>query len=196
MRPSVYHLVYVSAARVTFTKERLVALLRQSREKNRRLGITGLLIYRSGWFMQVLEGEKNAVRTLFARIAGDARHRGVTVMDEGEHPRRQFPEWSMGFRDLDDPALRRLAGFSEFMNRPRARGLDPKGCLTLLALFAANGGPEDPAPAKRPALLALPTTRPSSARPSGSSRPRPSTTSRARTRATAAKRRPRQRPST
>ncbi len=149
MRPTIHHLVYVSAAITPFTKRQLIDLLQQARDKNRRLGVTGLLVYRRGWFMQVLEGEKSAVRDLFATIAEDDRHRGVTVMAEGDYPKRQFPDWSMGFRDLDDPQVRAMDGFSEFMNNPRARrrSLDPKGCLLLLGMFAASGGSQDAAPA-------------------------------------------------
>ena len=52
-----YQLIYLSSATEMFTKEKLLALLEQSRPNNARLGITGILLYSNGNFMQTLEGE-------------------------------------------------------------------------------------------------------------------------------------------
>jgi hypothetical protein len=35
-----------------------------------------------------------------------------------EIEQRDFPDWSMGFRDLNDPSLAATPGFSQFMNLP------------------------------------------------------------------------------
>jgi hypothetical protein len=39
--------------------------LEQSRENNLRLDVTGMLLYKGGNFMQMLEGEKDAVLGLY-----------------------------------------------------------------------------------------------------------------------------------
>ena len=59
-----FHLVYVSSAVRPFSKSELVELLNVTRDNNSRLGVTGMLLYRDGNFMQVLEGGEPVVRAL------------------------------------------------------------------------------------------------------------------------------------
>lgn len=107
--------VYVSAARHAFTPAELEALLEKSRANNSRDGVSGVLLYRDGDFLQVLEGPEEAVRRTYARIARDPRHGGVIVLDESEITERNFGEWSMGFRRVD--AAARPEGFVDFFDR-------------------------------------------------------------------------------
>ncbi len=96
-----YLLVYVSTAVQPFTDDQLISLLRQSREKNARLGITGLLLYKAGNFMQLLEGPKDAVVSLANSIKADPRHHGMIVVLQEDHDQREFPGWDMKFQNLD-----------------------------------------------------------------------------------------------
>lgn len=133
-----FHLVYVSSAARPFSKTELVELLQVARANNERLGITGMLLYRDGNFMQVLEGEEPMVRDLYARIERDPRHQGSIILLEESLKRRQFGEWSMGFRDLNDREVHALPGFSQFMNKALVADnfrYDPTGCLRLLSIF-------------------------------------------------------------
>jgi len=68
--------------------------------------------------MQVLEGEEETVRRLYHKIADDIRHRGTIVLLEEANEERQFPGWSMGFRDLNSPETLAVSGYHEFMNTP------------------------------------------------------------------------------
>lgn len=113
-----YSLVYVSSAAEPFSKSELVELLAQCHENNMKAGLTGLLLYKDGNFMQVLEGEKDTVKSVFSRIGRDPRHRGLITLYDEDISERQYPDWSMAFRDLDSPEVRALPGFSEFMNLP------------------------------------------------------------------------------
>lgn len=134
----IYRLVYLSAASELFSKAELLALLERARENNQRLGITGILLYRDGDIIQVLEGERAVVTALYRKILNDPRHTRATLMFEGESDTRLFSEWSMGFRDLSDPAVQAMPGFSQFMNtRLVAERFadDPSGCLYLLSQF-------------------------------------------------------------
>ncbi len=134
----IHQLVYVSAASQAFQKSELLELLTKAREKNRLMGVTGLLLYKEGDFIQLLEGEREAVRRLFETIQADPRHSGTIVLHEGEADQRLFADWSMGFRDLSDPAVQATPGFSSFMNTPldaKALADDPNGCMELLAFF-------------------------------------------------------------
>ena len=68
-----YSLIYVSSAVQLMAGEELTQLLLQSRAKNVRLEITGLLLYKDGDFMQALEGAEDRVKLLFETIQRDSR---------------------------------------------------------------------------------------------------------------------------
>jgi hypothetical protein len=63
--------------------------------KNARAGISGLLLYTPTYFLQVLEGEVEAVESTYDRILGDPRHDEVNVVKKSEAMVRQFGQWSM-----------------------------------------------------------------------------------------------------
>jgi len=109
---SLIHLVYISSAAQAFAEADLVALLERSRRSNEAVGITGLLLYRDGNFMQVLEGEEEAVVATHART----RHRGLITLLQEPIKKRAFGEWSMGFRNLSGPSTRTIPGYNDFMN--------------------------------------------------------------------------------
>jgi hypothetical protein len=108
-------LVYVSAATQPFSPSELDALLEKSRRNNLRDGITGMLLYRDGDFLQVLEGPEAAVRATYARIGRDRRHGGFILLDENHVEQRAFSDWAMGFRRLS--VAEQPEGFVDFFNR-------------------------------------------------------------------------------
>ena len=75
-------IAYSSNASVPFNADSLAELLAVSRRNNERAGVTGMLLYRGGNFLQALEGPTSAVRTTFERIAQDSRHRTVAILFE------------------------------------------------------------------------------------------------------------------
>src|ERR1700748_2711553 len=112
----IFKLVYVSSAVNPFSDEELEALLKKSRHNNEARGITGLLLYKGGNFMQFLEGPKEAVVDSMTRIKGDKRHRGVIVLLQEDSSKRDFAEWSMGFKKIGDDSDEQLAGHSSFLD--------------------------------------------------------------------------------
>jgi hypothetical protein len=72
-----YQLVYTSAETRRMRPQDLADLLDEAREENERLNVTGLLLYRSGAFIQVLEGDRLVVKDLYDTIE---RHQGATVL--------------------------------------------------------------------------------------------------------------------
>lgn len=108
-------LVYVSFATEPFSDAQLDALLEKSRRNNTRDGLSGMLLYRDGDFLQVLEGPEDKVREAYARIARDSRHGGIMLLDESQISERAFTDWSMGFRRLRRNEL--PEGFVDFFNR-------------------------------------------------------------------------------
>lgn len=95
----------------------VAGLLTHARANNERDGLTGALLYHGGRFIQILEGEADAVQGKFATIAADPRHRGVQKMREKFIGDRQFPLWTMGFRELSDDSVKQLDGFEDFFAR-------------------------------------------------------------------------------
>ncbi len=106
-------LMYASRAATTLDHEALGAILRHSRTANPELGITGVLCFSHGIFLQVLEGGRSAVNRLYNRIATDARHSQVELLSYEEIEERRFSSWSMGQADMArlNPAL--LLRYSE-----------------------------------------------------------------------------------
>lgn len=135
----VYFLVYASVpAELAVDPAELLRLLEVSRRNNRRLDVTGMLLYKEGLFLQMLEGEESVVKQLYTKISLDARHHSLAVVVDGRTDRRLFSDWSMSFRNLEDPALAQTPGFSQFMNSAGQLdhlGDDPEGCLRLFRLF-------------------------------------------------------------
>jgi hypothetical protein len=133
-----FSLVYVSSATLPFSMAELLDLLARCRENNARLGVTGMLLYKDGNFMQALEGEETTVRALYARIARDPRHRNALLLLQGHREDRQFPEWTMGFRDLGSAEAVATPGYSEFLNAPLTGeefAADPSRAQKLLLTF-------------------------------------------------------------
>ena len=72
-------------------------LLEHARRNNEKAGVTGMLLYKDGNFMQVLEGEERVVQALSAKIGRDPRHEKMVTLLEGPLAEREFSDWSMGF---------------------------------------------------------------------------------------------------
>ena len=98
-----YHqVIYVSSSReydiTRFVNDSLPAI----RENNARLDVSGILLFADGTFLQVLEGDKETVHDLYDKISRDSRHQGTKILLERETPRRSFPDWSMGWEEIND----------------------------------------------------------------------------------------------
>jgi hypothetical protein len=93
-------LVNISASSHLMSDIELETILEQSRRNNLDIGVTGMLLYYEGAFMQLLEGTEEMVRALYERIRLDPRHRGVVPLLEEYIAERSFPDWSMGYYRL------------------------------------------------------------------------------------------------
>lgn len=109
-------LIYVSSSVKLMKDQELLDLLKVSRENNEKLDVTGLLLYKGGNFMQVLEGPKEQVEKLYASIEKDSRHKDVMVISREEIQKRQFPSWEMAFQNLDNPEIQNEPGYSQFLH--------------------------------------------------------------------------------
>ncbi|MBL3688316.1 BLUF domain-containing protein [Leucobacter zeae] len=106
-------LIYASDAIGSAGEPELEEILAQARARNERLGITGILLYRDGRFVQYLEGPAEAVREVFASISADPRHERVRVLLDSPVESRRFTSWTMGYEPLRAAAAPPPAGFRD-----------------------------------------------------------------------------------
>ena len=134
---SITTLVYVSFSAEKMTDQELKDILAVSRENNSKLGITGMLLYRDGFFIQVLEGEKEVVNQLYEKISEDERHANILKVYQETSKARSFEDWSMGFNKIEDVDLQNLEGFTDFLNKPQMNFFtkEPNRARTLLNMF-------------------------------------------------------------
>ncbi|MGA2411874.1 MAG: BLUF domain-containing protein [Candidatus Binataceae bacterium] len=116
-RESLLSIVYVSTATQLFDAEDLEELLGVARRNNQRDGITGMLLYVEGNFMQAIEGPPDQMKDLYARLERDPRHHSVTRLINEPLAERQFKQWSMAFRRVGISSLKKMEGFSDFLER-------------------------------------------------------------------------------
>ena len=59
-------------------------------------GITGILCYGGGLYLQAVEGGRTQVNELYGYIVRDQRHKDVVLLDYQEITERRFGGWTMG----------------------------------------------------------------------------------------------------
>lgn len=89
-------LLYASRSANPASSEVTEAILAQSRSHNPAMGITGILCYGGGIFLQALEGGRNQVSDLYGHIQKDPRHKDVVLLHYEEITERRFGGWTMG----------------------------------------------------------------------------------------------------
>jgi hypothetical protein len=95
------HLLYISDAVRSFNRAELQEIRDVSVPYNAEHGITGVLFYSAGHFVQLLEGDMGVIHKLFDKIASDCRHKNVKLLVLRPAERRIFSGWEMGLLDLD-----------------------------------------------------------------------------------------------
>lgn len=107
-------LVYVSRMRDTADSRKTEeAIFRVSHEHNPPHGITGILCVGSGIFLQAIEGGREAVNALYARIVRDERHTDVQLLHFQEIKERRFGGWAMGRVNLESLNTSTVLKYSE-----------------------------------------------------------------------------------
>lgn len=144
-----HHLVYISAAAHGFRDSDLSSILASAREHNAEGEISGMLMFHSMQFFQVLEGPEAEVRACFDRIKNDPRHSGVIVLLDQPAEKRCFEGWDMASVEMTDLEyslrsevinilkLRDHAKFEE-LHRDKAIGIFADTYLADLNRFAAK----------------------------------------------------------
>jgi hypothetical protein len=138
---SLVQLIYTSSAVRDMTKADIEQILATSVANNTRDGLTGMLLYHDGCFMQAIEGEQEVVMATFYRIQNDTRHSHMLMIDERPITERSFSRFTMGFRRLVSADLASHPGYVPFFSRPfdpASIGARPGLALSVLETFATS----------------------------------------------------------
>jgi hypothetical protein len=101
-------LVYISQAVVGFANDEVQNILQSSKRNNSANGITGVLVFGGGLFMQVLEGSEHAVLRLYVKILEDRRHTDCRLIHISPTTEQTFKQWSMAVLDSDPLDFQRI----------------------------------------------------------------------------------------
>ncbi|MGO2295170.1 MAG: BLUF domain-containing protein [Psychroflexus halocasei] len=84
------------------TKKDVEDFLLYIREKNSRMGITGILLLIQGKFIQYIEGPSTKIDKLYKTIEKDKRHKDMLLLDTGHIEEQQFKDWSMAYHEISE----------------------------------------------------------------------------------------------
>lgn len=110
-------IVYFSNWREPFQEKDLIATLEQSRQKNAVEGITSVTLYVRGNIIQVLEGHKEAVEALFARIEQDSQHSNVDKVLSRPIQKRLFTGSTLAYETITTSQLEELKKVIDLTSR-------------------------------------------------------------------------------
>ncbi|WP_375391068.1 BLUF domain-containing protein [uncultured Sphingomonas sp.] len=97
-------IIYESVATDRSAEDIAPDILRFARPENGLNGVTGLLLFANGRFLQVLEGPEESVSLTMDRIRADPRHRDIAILADRPIEKRAFADWGMAYRDEGHPA--------------------------------------------------------------------------------------------
>ncbi|RZI85059.1 MAG: BLUF domain-containing protein [Rubrivivax sp.] len=116
-------IVYVSASALPMTSEMLEKLLLDARALNRESGVTGVLLYIDGTFMQYFEGAPQAMEETYERIHRSRLHSRLKEMMNESIIHRAFPDWQMGLARPSRSELLALSTASWIVQDSQSRAL-------------------------------------------------------------------------
>ena len=136
-----FRMAYVSTASKLFSSAELRDMLKESNVRNKEAGITGMLLYCRGRFLQVLEGSEAEVMKTYARIGDDPRHQHVTTLATTKVQRRHFGSCSMGFKHVSASEIAQFPQLAQIFDLQiplNAVNAKPGLALEMLSLFGTG----------------------------------------------------------
>lgn len=107
MSAQLIRLVYASKA--TFkpfnsaqgVDKNVASILATARRENRKNNLVGALYYGSGCFFQCLEGSREAIDELYAKLQKDPRHNQLQILSTQPISKIGFSSWEMKYATID-----------------------------------------------------------------------------------------------
>lgn len=135
---SVYQLFYVSTAKVGIEQFDVDQILLKARLVNPSKKLTGVLLFRDGIFLQLLEGDKADVQWLYQKIKKDSRHRNIFTIFDKVAENRLFRDWSMGYCEIGPIQLKMVNEVIGWKRLTSGKDVSSELILDLLAKFKAG----------------------------------------------------------
>jgi len=133
--------VYLSSICPGVSRDVLPNIAESSQRNNAELEITGLLLYSGDHFVQLIEGPREHLTSVYDRICADPRHTAVRRLINSDCTRRLFGQWSMGVLDVSESKRINREEFYKLAARtsthPEQAG---KTAIKLLKLFRQELG--------------------------------------------------------
>jgi len=120
-------LCYTSTATKPLTQSDLERLLLSARQFNASQDVTGVLLHHTGSFLQYLEGPRQGIERVYARIRVCRLHTELFELLDGPADERLFPDWQMGSTGVRESTMLSLR------NASWNRLANPKGDLPTLS---------------------------------------------------------------
>ncbi len=133
-------LVYVSKRKSNCTDAEIEKILASCQKNNPSLNISGVLLYSSSKFIQLVEGDAKILGALYDKIKLDSRHEQTTMLSYGPIKEKSFPSWHMGSRKISGEEIdfNTDISFAEkkvFNNLLNGREETGKNIISLLKKF-------------------------------------------------------------
>ena len=77
----------------------------QARKNNAARGITGVLLFENGYFLQAIEGPRDELKELYDTIKQDERHQQLVCLIDKTIELTSFDQWSMEVFTLENSHL-------------------------------------------------------------------------------------------
>jgi hypothetical protein len=132
--------VYLSQLSDQFNQERDIDdILVNSRKNNQSRQITGMLLLKGRYFLQLLEGEETDVKKTFGSICSDFRHHNINLLLRQYSDERLFNDWSMGFHslgDIDISKIDQIINWKDLLTQSfEGKAVDNKQILEIFRSF-------------------------------------------------------------
>lgn len=115
---SLVRLIYASRFCAGKFDVKELARINQSSQKNNKIDeLTGSLVCGDDYFLQCLEGDREAVSKTYNRIAVDPRHEELVLLGLEDISQREFAEWEMKFvvlTEANNNLVREFSASSKF----------------------------------------------------------------------------------
>ncbi|MFB9055745.1 BLUF domain-containing protein [Mariniflexile ostreae] len=111
-----YQLTYYSKANQNISQKDISDILNISTKSNQSQGLTGCLVFIENTFIQILEGDKFKIETLYKTLLADKRHTDLVLISKGYSSKRFFPEWGMAYCPISDKTSEAFKHFQRNLN--------------------------------------------------------------------------------
>jgi hypothetical protein len=132
------NIVYVSTAVTLLDDNQLLDILTASRKNNAERGVTGVLLYSEGTFIQVLEGSDDDVDYILAQIEKDLRHKNMITLIDELISHKNFSDWFMGFSTPGADKFKGILGYLQSVNELNANQGSSPSVMMIKTFIESN----------------------------------------------------------